>query len=285
MKETSIESFDGTRIAYRVGGFGDRWLVIANGYGGTFCAWDDLVERLRDRYRLLVWDYRGLHGSGVPANRNLLRIEHHCRDLDVIREAEGIERAAMAGWSVGVQVALEQYRRSPDSIEALILINGAHGRPLHRSTENPLRRGALSTTVRTLRTLAPVLAPALLPPLRVLAAQPWSGAVLQKVGMFNGNTPSLTASARAILTIDYRVYTHMILLANEHDTEDVLGGIDVPTAVIAGDRDAITPTNVARSTADQIPGCAYREVAGATHYGLMEFPDLYAGYIHELLGS
>ena len=54
LQQKSIQSFDGTRIVYRVGGSGDRWLVVANGYGGSFWAWDDLVALLEDRYRLLI---------------------------------------------------------------------------------------------------------------------------------------------------------------------------------------------------------------------------------------
>jgi pimeloyl-ACP methyl ester carboxylesterase len=282
-RDETIESFDGTRIAYRVGGTGEPWLVIANGYGGAYCAWSDILERLSDHCRYLIWDYRGLNGSAVPADRSQLRIEHHCDDLDRIRAAEGIDRMTLAAWSVGVQVALEQYRRSPDSVEALALCNGAHGRPLSRSTRSRLARSLMPPLLRGLRAAAPVAGPALLPPLRAVASRRWSAALLRRAGVFNGEAASLSESVRSILALDYRVYTHMILLAEEHDTEDMLGHIDVPALVVAGDRDGITPPALARTTASRIPGCVYREVAGATHYGLMEQPDLYASLLAELL--
>lgn len=282
-RDETLESFDGTRIRYRVGGDGERWLVIANGYGGAFCAWDDVLDRLRGRTRTLIWDYRGLHGSAIPKDRTRLRVEDHCADLDRICAAEGIERMALAGWSVGVQVALEQYRRRPETVEALALINGAHGRPLRRSTASRLARLAAPSLLRAMRAAAPLAGPALLPPLRAVAARPWSTRLMHRAGVFNGESDSLGESLRAVLELDYGVYAHMALLADEHDTEDFLGDIDVPTLVVAGDRDAITRPALARRAADLIPGAVYREVPGATHYGLMELPGLYARHLDELL--
>ncbi len=284
-QEKSLDSFDGTRIVYRTSGRGDRWLVIANGYGGTFCAWDDIAARLEDRCRILIWDYRGLHRSGIPRDLGHLRVEDHCRDLDRIRAAEGIERMTLAGWSVGVQVALEQYRRAPAEVDALALVNGIHGRVLQRSTRSRLARRALPAFVRALRAAAPVVAPGILPPLRAVGARPWSGRLLRRLGVFNAEGPNLTESARAILELDYRIYSHMVLLADQHDTDDVLPTITVPTLVVCGDRDAITPPSVGRPVAERIPGARYVEIAGATHYGVMEFPELYARYLGELLDA
>lgn len=285
MREASIESFDGTRIVYRTGGRGERWLVVANGYGGTFGAWADVLDRLGERYRWLIWDYRGLHRSAIPRDLARLRIEDHIRDLDRIRAAERIERWAMAGWSVGVQVALEQYRRAPDRIDALALCNGTHGRVLGRSTGSAMARRMLPQALRGLRAMAPVLAPGVLPPLRAVAARRWSPALMRRAGVFNGEAASLGQAMRDVLTLDYRIYTHMILLADEHDTHDLLPRVRVPTLVVGGDRDAITPPALSRRTAERIPGCRYQLLGGATHYGVMEYPERYAGLIGELLDA
>lgn len=286
MKSRTIRSFDGTRIAYEVGGHGDRWLVVANGYGGTFCAWDDLFAILGDEYRLLLWDYRGLHRSHIPEDRTHLRIEDHCRDLELIRKAEGIDKMVMAGWSVGVQVAIEEYRRRPAAVEALVLINGAHGRVIQRSLGGSKLNGLfIPAALRQLRRTTPLLQPTLIPLLQTLARTPIAPPILRATGVFNGDTPSLRESAIAILGLDYDTYFHLALLADEHDTEDMLAEIAVPTLVIAGDRDVITQPKLARHIADSIPGAVYREVTGATHYGLMEFAATYAAHVSSFLAA
>ncbi len=284
-RQRSITSDDGTRIVYQIRGRGPRWVVIANGYGGTFCAWDEIIEPLADRYRFLLWDYRGLHRSAKPRDRSRLQIQDHCRDLERICSVEGIERMSLAGWSVGVQVALEQYRRTPKKVDALVLVNGAHGRVLNRSIEGAVRRRLTPAVLKAMRAAAPVLAPGVLLPLRAAAKSRFTGTLLRRSGFFNGESASLTESARSILRLDYSTYSHMILLADEHDTADVLPTIEVPTMVVAGDRDAITSPALARSIAARIPSCEYREVAGATHYGLMEFPSTYAAHMAELLAA
>jgi len=283
MQEKSLESFDGTRIVYQTGGEGERWLIVANGYGGTFCAWAEIFDLLAPHYRLLLWDYRGLYRSGIPADRGRLRIEDSCRDLDLLMEAEGIERMVLAGWSVGVQVALEQYRRRPETVEALLLIHGAHGKVLHRSVDGKLAALLLPPAVAALRVAAPVVGPALLPLLRGLARSPLALRAASLVGVVHGQPPSFHDALKGVLTLDYGVYATMGLYADEHDADDLLPSIGVPTLVTAGSNDRITPTRVGRYQASRIPGATYFEVPSGTHYTVMEFPRLMANRIHGFL--
>jgi len=285
MEEKSLHSFDGTRIVYRVDGEGDRWFVVANGYGGSFFAWEDIFSILRSHYRLLIWDYRGLYRSEIPSDRGLLRIHHHCRDLDELRAAEGIDSMVLAGWSVGVQVALEQYRLTPDSVDALVLVNGAHGRVLQRSFSTAIERALIPRAVRSLRKATPVLQPTLLPALRQIAKRRFAAPLLHKLGLFARVSPSVRDAIHDVLTLDYDVYFGMGLLADEHDTEDLLPSVSVPTMVIAGDKDVITRPALARSIARAIPNAVYHEVPGATHYGVMEFPEIYADYIRAFVDT
>jgi len=191
----------------------------------------------------------------------------------------------LAGWSVGVQVALEQYRRTPNSVDGLILVNGAHGRVLHRSFGSKIERLLIPRAVRSLRKATPVLQPTLLPLMRLAAARQFAAPLLHKMGMFAAVSPSIRDAIHDVLTLDYDVYFEMGLLADEHDTEDLLPQVAVPTMVLAGDKDMITRPSLSRSIARAIPGAAYHEVPGATHYGVMEFPEVYAGHIRSFIDA
>jgi pimeloyl-ACP methyl ester carboxylesterase len=279
MEQRELTSFDGTRVVYQIGGRGARTLVVANGYGGTFCAWRDVFALLADRYRLLIWDYRGMHRSAIPRDRDRLRIEDHCRDLDRLLDAEGIEQPVLlAGWSVGVQVALEQYRRRPESVAALLLINGAHGRVLRRSLDGRLAALAPSG-LRLLRRLLPVVEPLLLPPLRAFARSPRAVTVASCAGLVCGEPPAFQEALQAALSLDNDVLFQMALLADEHDTEDLLPRVRIPTLVTAGERDVITRPRIGRHVASRIPDAEYFEFPGGTHYTVMELPRLVANRI------
>jgi len=284
MQQRELTSFDGTRIVYLTGGQGERTLVVANGYGGSFWAWRDILAQLAPRYRLLIWDYRGLYQSQAPADRRHLRIEDHCRDLDALLAAEEIVApVALAGWSVGVQVALEQYRRRPESIAALLLVNGAPGRVLHRSLDGRLAALLLPCSTSLLHRLAPVIAPALLPPLRAIARSRRTVTVASWAGVVAGQPPSFHEALQAVLTLDHHLYFEMALLADEHDAEDMLSTVAVPTLVTAGERDLITPPRIGRHVASRIPRAEYFEIPGGTHYSVMEFPRLVANRIASFL--
>jgi len=284
MQEKSILSFDGTRIVYQKGGASDApWIVVANGYGGTFCAWDEIFAVLKRHYRLLLWDYRGLFRSATPTDRTRLHIEDHCQDLDRIMEAEGITTMVLAGWSVGVQVVLEQYRRRPEAVRALILINGAHGRVLHRSVDGRLAGWVLPAAVSLVGRVAPVLGPLLLPGLRRLAASPLTLPAASFAGVVHGQPPSFHEAAQGVLSLNYATYARMVLYADEHDAEAVLPQILVPTLITAGDHDRITPLRVSRFQASQIPDAAYFELPQGTHYSVMEFPHLMANRMHSFI--
>ncbi|MBN1944390.1 MAG: alpha/beta hydrolase [Bradymonadales bacterium] len=283
MQEKTIRSFDGTEITYQVGGTSGRWLVVANGYGGTFCAWREVFDRLQQHYRLLLWDYRGLFSSRAPEDRTRLRIEDNCRDLDLLMECEGIERMVLAGWSVGVQVALEQYRRRPEKIEALILINGAHGRVLHRSLDGRLAGLLLPPLVGQAEWMAPWINRLVLPPLRRLARTRWAPRLISLAGFVNGQPETFQEALQRILTLDAGVFARMVRYADQHDTEDLLSAVAVPTLVTSGSRDRITRPKIAKHIGNRIPGAVHVEFPGGTHYSVMEFPDQVAAQIHRFL--
>jgi pimeloyl-ACP methyl ester carboxylesterase len=291
MQQRTLTSFDGTRIVYQLWGADApdaerrRWLVIANGYGGTFCSWHEMLELLASRHRVLIWDYRGLHASAIPTDRARLRIDDQCRDLELLLAAEDIPRAVLIGWSVGVQVALERYRVAPDSVEGLVLHNGAHGRVLHRSLDGALAAALLRPGVVALRAGAPALAPLLLPPLRAFARRPLALGVARSLGLVHGSPSSFNQALQAVLAIDYDVYCQMALLADEHDCDDMLTSVRVPTLVTAGERDIITRPRLAKHIASRIPGAIYFEIPGGTHYSVMEFPRLLANRIESFISG
>lgn len=286
LEQRDVTSFDGTRIAYQLGGAqnAEQWLVVANGYGGNFRAWTEIFARL-PHYRLLVWDYRGLHRSAMPDDDSRMTIADHIRDLDAIREVEGIERLVMAGWSVGVQVALEQYRMRRHTVRGLLLLNGSHERVLHHSMDGESAAIYLPLLIRAIKLAGPALDWTVLPLLRKVAESRHALSWLRSAGLITGEPEAIYDVMQAVLRLDYGVYAHMGLLADDHYTEDLLPSIDVPVLVTSADRDIISPPRIGKHIASRIPGARYREIKGGTHYATMEFPELYASMIDEFIAA
>ena len=67
----------------------------------------------------------------------------------------------------------------------------------------------------------------------------------------------------------------LIALASRTDATQVLPHIRVPTRVLVGEYDAITPPAVARTLTDSIPGAHMHLLPGAGHLGSLENPDAF----------
>lgn len=283
MQQKTLRSFDGTKIAYKVGGCGEKWVVVANGYGGTFSAWTSILEKLQHHYRVLIWDYRGLYHSEVPKNRQSLKVEDHCNDLQCLLKAEGIEKMVLAGWSVGVQIALEHYRKFPETVEQFVFVNGFYGRVLQHSFDGRIAGKLLVPTLRGIKVVAPFLQATLLRSLQPLADSPKGVDLLSRTKVFKGHPEYMQEALSQLVRLDYRIYIQMGLLANKHNTEDVLNSVKVPTLVICGNKDVVAPPRVSRKIADMIPRARYKEISGATHYATFEFPDVIARHMHRFI--
>lgn len=270
----SFESFDATRIAYRV--IGDDpsapWLILAHGYGGTFNTWEPIAHRLADAYRILMWDYRGMHTSGTPTDPARLRIEDHVRDLEAIVLREGVEAAWIGGWSVGVQVALEAWRRLPIVKRGLFLVCGAFERILKEARGGgriaELQTRAMLKAVELADRVRPVLKGPIKQAARTRLALPMA----ERLGICTGQPPELIPAIEAILDLNLRRYMQMIRLADDHQTSHFLDQIDVPTLVVAGGRDPLTPLPIAQRLVERLADAELFVEPAGTHYALVEFP-------------
>lgn len=284
MLEKTLPGHDGTPLVYTTWGHGDRWLVICNGYGGTFGSWAAARPHLEDSVRVLIWDYRGQHRSGIPASRDALHIADHVRDLELLLAAEGIDRFSLCGWSVGVQVALAAWRAHRDRVDALILLAGAHERILWHVLGGKVRRFAARGLRLTAR-LTPALLPLVRPITRRLARTPWLLPALHLTGVVRNRPVHFPDAFEAFMDLDFPTFLHMAALADTHETESWLYEVDAPTLIIAGGRDVLTPPSVMRRAHARIQGSTYRELPDGTHYAILEYPQEIAALIREHLAA
>ncbi len=258
-------SGDGASLAFWDEGQGPP-VVLTNGYANTTLYWNPLRKRLRQNYRVIRWDYRG-HGSSGPArDLETMTIEGCVDDLRRVMDAAGIERAVLAGFSLGSQVVLEAWRHFPQRIEALITVLGPCERPF-------------DTLIH------PAIGPRLFELYRRLPAQMWGrglkvGALgswldpVHRIGKlmgFVGQTVSMEEMEpfyTHLATLDVPSWYVLGLAAQKHSARDILGQIDVPTLVIAGGRDRFSPGEVCRDVADHISAAELVWLENATHTGL-----------------
>ena len=176
--------------------------------------------------------------------------------------AEGIARpAVVCGLSMGGYVALALALRHPRKVASLVLANtraeadDAQARERRDAAVARIRQGGLSGY---LDELAPRLVHAGAPP-----------GLVERVREIAGRQPG-DAIAEALRA-----------LRDRPDRTADLSRIGVPTLVVWGDADSITPEAAARALASGIPGARLEVIAKAGHLSAIERPADFAALLRE----
>lgn len=270
--EHRVVSFDGTELAWHdLEGDGPP-VVLCNGLGGSWMSWTHQIRYFQDRYRFVSWDYRGLYRSAAPSNPEAVSIEDHCADALAVMDDAGIERATMVGWSMGVQVALEMFRRHPERVSHLVLVNGVAGQVWNSVMNLGIMGELLPPVIRGIGSV-PRLAEAVT---RRLVSMPETITWAKRIGLAARTLDDeiFQELAGSFADLDMQLYMRTLDKLGEHDATELLPQIDVATLIIAGDRDLFTPRSQAERMARRIPGAEIMVVPGGTHYVAVEYPEL-----------
>jgi pimeloyl-ACP methyl ester carboxylesterase len=85
--------------------------------------------------------------------------------------------------------------------------------------------------------------------------------------------------------VDAGLFMTLLESAAAHDVTDHLPRIDVPTLVVAGERDGFTPVRLSVAMHEAIPGSALLLLPGGTHVGPLEHPDVVGSRVRAFLAE
>ncbi len=270
---------DGTSLSYKRFGDAAETVVFCNGLGGTYRTFADVIVRLLPDIQIIVFDYRGMFESGRPPEDSSLAIGVHAEDLFAVMDDAGVEEACVFGWSMGVQVALEAWRRDRSRIQGLVFASGVEGKLLESLLVVP---GSPELTLRLMEVFRDHGTP-----LTNLLARTCRTPALKRLARsmrLVGRNADITMEHAALLfSADPAIYCRIVEALHEHDAGDVLPTIDVPTLILHGDSDVITPVWKGRELRTRISDSEIWVFAGCTHAVILEFPERVARRVRSFL--
>jgi len=223
-------------------------IVFLHGVGSDKSVWAPQLAHFGRSRRSVAFDCPG-YGESDPAAAGTARDDFAAAILSGM-DGLGIDRAHVCGLSLGGVIAIAMYAAAPQRCASLILADSfavhPDGPAIHQRATNASR-------TLTMKQLAEQRTP-------VILAAGASQEVHDEV-------------CRTMARIDpdaFRIGTEAVWLADQRDR---VAKIAVPTLVLVGDQDTITPPGLSEELANAIPGARLQIFAGAGHLTNIERPD------------
>jgi pimeloyl-ACP methyl ester carboxylesterase len=121
---------NGISVHYEEAGSGTP-LVFSHEFAGSHESWEAQVRFFARRYRVITYNHRGYPPSTVPDDPSAYSEEHLVADLRALLDALGIERAHIAGLSMGGAVALKFAIAYPERCLGVVVAGAGSGADNH----------------------------------------------------------------------------------------------------------------------------------------------------------
>ncbi|HEX5581491.1 MAG TPA: alpha/beta fold hydrolase [Gemmatimonadaceae bacterium] len=240
-------------------------VLFVHGFPHDRALWDPQLDALSDRARCIAPDLRGFGESGHEGPWSM---DRHAADLACLLDHLRIERVVLCGLSMGGYVSFAFWRRYSDRVRALVLCDT---RPGPDSDEARGKRRQLMEVAR-----------------REGATAVAEGQMEQMVGRTtHERRPEVVAGVRRMLErapVEGIVGALEAMVARPDSTPD-LSTIDVPTLIVVGEEDTLTPPDEARRMHEAIAGSRLEVIGGAGHVSNVENPDAFNRALGDFLSS
>ena len=244
-----------TSLQVHVAGRGPAALLL-HGYPLDHRMWlDTLHGPLAARRTLLCPDLRG-HGRSPGSGDAVHTMELLADDAAAVIRSCADGPVDVVGLSMGGYVALALWALHPQLVRSLVLSNTRAGADSDAARAG--RQAAIATVIEHGST---AIAAAMLPKLLAPGADPLLSARVRTM-IADCAADTVVADLRGLMA--------------RADRTALLGTISVPTLVVVGDQDPITPPSEAQLLANGIAGAQLRIVPGAAHLTPMEQPAAFA---------
>ncbi len=255
---TAIDTYVG-KIGFEQAepGSGGHSVVFLHGVGSDKSVWRPQLKHFGKTGPAVAFDYPG-YGESGPAVEGTTRDDYAVSMLTAM-DALGIESAHVCGLSLGGVVAIAMHALAPRRCLSLILADTFAVHPEGQAIHE--RSLAASADLRALAEAR----------VDVLLAQPADPAVRSEV---------VETMAR-IDPAAYRIGAEAVWLADQRDRA---AAIDVPTLVICGKEDKVTPPALSEELASMIPGAKLELIPGAGHLTNLERPAEFNRIVEEFIG-
>jgi pimeloyl-ACP methyl ester carboxylesterase len=262
-----VQSFQVRQQTLRIHHEGTSGPVVLFGHGFPMHhgQWQPQWQRFARTCRVVAPDLRGMGGSTITDAAAVVTMEQHADDLVAVLDQLGLsEPVVFVGLSMGGYVGWQLAKKYPARVRGLVQ---CHTRIIADTPAAAAGRHNLAAQLLKENSTQAV-EDAFIP--KLLAPNPPASLVELVRQMARAATPAgLAANLRG--------------LAVREDVAALLPTIRMPTKVISGEHDAISPPSEMQAWATQIAGARFVSIPGVGHLSPLEAPDTFIQCLAEFL--
>ena len=241
-------------------------IVFLHGIGGNKKNWEENVEFFSSKYLSVAWDTRGYGESDDYLGS--LNFQDVLDDLKKVLKYFNKDKAHIVGLSMGGQIATLFYEKFPESVKSLILCDTHFGlsnlslqeiEKFINLRKEPLVQGKEPIDI------APIVAKTLI------------GDVNNKI--------AYDKLVKSISILHKNSYLKTIDASMKTEHRHVFETINIPTLILVGELDTLTPPSMAKEIKKKIPNSLIKVIPNAGHLINIEQPKLFNNYLLSFLKS
>lgn len=234
-------------------------LVFVHGFTTTAEFWREQIEAFSARHQMIRINLPGHGCSPRPEDRNYT-IDAFVEDVLEVYRALAIDPAVLIGLSMGGTVAQTFALSYPERVKALVLVGATpHGLGSDVNVDNVLKA---------------------IEDLGVVTA---SQTVIERSFGSAASRALIDFAKKEVAQTPAFVARQAIASLNASDSRAKLGDIRVPTLVIVGEEDIITPPKESQILAEGIPNSRLYNIPAAGHFPMLEQPNTFNQLLGEFL--
>ena len=229
----------------------NKAILFVHGFPFDHKMWDAQVEDLSSDYYCVRYDIRGLGES--PPGDGQYTMEMFVDDLKEIVSGMELNKPVLFGLSMGGYISLRAMGRIEDMFSALILCDT---KAAADDNETKLKRAGAIKKINDSQF--------------ELFIEEFVASCFEENFINESEEVYRKVVNRSLNNDPVGVKGCVLAMAARTDTTELLPGIKIPTLVVCGSEDKLTPPAVMKPMADEIPGSEFVLVEGAGHMAPIE---------------
>jgi pimeloyl-ACP methyl ester carboxylesterase len=242
-------------------------VVLLHAFPLNASMWSAQREALSPSYRVLCPDQRGFGGTQLGHDEPSL--DEIADDVAAMLDARKVDSIVLGGLSMGGYIAMAFLRRHPDRVRGLILADTKASADTPEAAANRLRMAEEVIAAQSAAQLVDEALPALV-----------GATTKEKRALVLGRVKALVERAPA-----YAVAWAQRAMAQRPDSFETLAAVTVPTLVVVGEEDTLSPLADAQAMADAVPGATLVTIPESGHLTSVEAPEEFNAAVAEFLAA